>query len=107
VLVLTVAGLAPAAELIDAVGAVMGVAHDGSPVDALGADCAADCDAGCEKSGCHPGQHHCGCCAPMPRVAMKALRIVIPSGPPATWLLEPTRAVPSEGVAPPREPPRA
>ncbi|MDP2310670.1 MAG: hypothetical protein Q8P18_31930 [Pseudomonadota bacterium] len=28
----------------------------------------------CEKSGCHEGVHHCGCCAPAPRMASQVER---------------------------------
>ena len=103
-LALALLGLAPVAELVDTVEVVAGV-HAGEMV--AGESCATDCSDGCEKSGCHAGVHHCGCCAPMPRIASdSALVVHLPVDAP-TWRLYRARAPPSEEEAPPRQPPKA
>lgn len=107
---LTVAGLTPLGQAVDLLLAdthtrqVAAVASDGGCDDG----CGADCDDGCQDAGCHGDLHHCGCCAPMPRVEAPAAWT--PPGPggtrdrhrPLALLGPPDRAPP-----PPWQPPRA
>ena len=107
VLVLAVVGLAPIHELADCVEAAIGVQHELVAEASCGSDCGEDCADDCKKAGCHAGRHHCGCCAPMPRLAPDMAGLMIPKGDRAAWHLEPARATPRVNAAPPREPPRA
>lgn len=104
VLLLAVVGLTPLAQAVDLVELAVG-SH---PVEAVAGDaCGSERQDDCEKSGCHAGVHHCGCCAPMPRAVLEGpLSIAWPDDTP-TWQRARARAPPSEGEAPPRQPPRA
>lgn len=104
VLFLTVAGLAPVAEVVEAVEVFAGAHAEGL---VAGENCAEDCGDGCEKSGCHAGVHHCGCCAPAPRMTAESPFLLALWHETPVWSTQRSRAPPSEGEAPPRQPPRA
>ena len=104
VLLVAVAGLAPVAGAVDAVAVVAG---DHAAGLATGEGCAEACGDDCEKSGCHAGVHHCGCCAPAPRMGAQPPFVLALWQEPSAWSLLRSRAPPSEGEAPPRQPPRA
>ena len=98
---LSVVGLTPLAEAVDL---VLTETHS---AEIAAAACGEDCSDGCDDAGCHGDMHHCGCCAPMPRIASdSALVVHLPVDAP-TWRLYRARAPPSEGEAPPRQPPKA
>jgi hypothetical protein len=99
---LSVAGLTPLAEAVDL---LLTETHS---AEIAAASCGEDCGEGCADAGCHGDMHHCGCCAPMPRVAPSPAWT--PSGlrgsrdrlRPLALLGPPERAPP-----PPWQPPRA
>lgn len=101
--ILSVAGLTPLAEAVDLL-----LTETHSAEIAAAAACGEDCGEGCDDAGCHGDMHHCGCCAPMPRVAPSPAWT--PSGlrgsrdrlRPLALLGPPERAPP-----PPWQPPRA
>lgn len=100
--VLAVAGLAP---LADGVGVLLADPH---VAELTAAACDDDCDAACDDADCHGDLHHCGCCAPMPRLApAEAWRLLGPRDTrdghrPLAVLRPPERAPPR-----PWQPPRA
>lgn len=105
--VLTVAGLAPVVELADAAQAIAGThAADIAASEDCGEECGGDCEESCKKSGCHAGVHHCGCCAPAPRMTSESPLVLAFWHDTPEWRTDRSRAPPSEGEAPPRQPPR-
>ena len=104
VLVLAVVGLAPVAAAVEVVEVLAGAHAEGL---VAGESCAEDCGEGCEKSGCHAGVHHCGCCAPGPRMTAESPFLLALWQETAAWNADRSRAPPSEGESPPRQPPRA
>lgn len=100
-----VVGLMPVAEATDAVATVMEVHAD---VHASEDGCGEDCDDGCDRAGCHGCLHHCGCCAPVPRLTTSTHPVPASlADEPQRWNAIRERVPPEDGEAPPRRPPKA
>lgn len=84
------------------------LAAQSRPVIALSVEsgCASDCAEACRKAGCHGAVHHCGCCAPTPRLAATAALPVLGSTAGVIDPPEQDRVPPTIGEAPPLPPPR-